>query len=164
MKLEIWEEKKVLSYNKLDIIAWYLYLRSGYLSKKENDFFSASIWARDIIRQITNAFLSDISDLYEIGDKKLNFYKEVNDYITSHDYKGFEEKLDVYTKSINSDSSLPFKYVPIELDIAKALYLKSNITISDGWDEKAFLPKFGENDLLRNGINQIISTNLLIYN
>ena len=161
MMLKIWEEKKVLSHNKLDIIAWYLYLRSGYLAKKENNIFSPSHWARDVIKQITNVFLSDISDVYKIDDKKLNFYKEVNDYITSHNYLKFDEKFDLYTKSIDSDFPFPSKYVPIELDIAKALYLKSNITISDGWEEKDFLPKLGENDLLRNGISQIIIDELL---
>jgi len=161
MMLKIWEEKKVLSHNKLDIIAWYLYLRSGYLGKKENNIFCSSNWARDVIKQITNIFSSDIYDLYKIDDKKLNFYKEVNNFLTSHKYQNFDEKFDIYTKSIDSDPPLPFKYVPIELDIAKALYLKSNITISDGWDEQDFLPKLSENDLFRNGISQIIIDELI---
>lgn len=159
--LKIWEGSKFLSHNKLDTTAWYLYIRSGLLAKKNNNTFLPSNWAREVIKAITNVFLSDISDLYKINDKKLNFYKEVDSFFTSEDYLNFDEKFDIYTKSIDSGSPFPFKSVPIELDIAKALYLKSNITISEGWEEKDFLPKLGENDLLRNGVSQIIVDELI---
>ena len=84
--------------------------------------FSCSNWARQIIREITEAFLSDIFISNEIDKKTLDFYKEIKIYFDSDDFSIFEKK---FQNHLNEDN-LAFKYIPIELDIAIQMHLNNN--------------------------------------
>jgi hypothetical protein len=135
-----------------------MYLRSGILAKVNGKPFLASKWARDVIEQIINTILSDISISSKSSDEKLNFYKKLKENIETNNCESFESKINTHIVSIDAGTPSPFKYIPIELKIAIGIYFNN---VSTEWEDQFQITKCGENELLRSKTSQVIIGELL---
>lgn len=138
-------------------MAWFLYFRSGFLLNTDQNNFVPSDWARGLLNEITDAFLSDSFNLVEVDKKKFNFYREIKNHIDSQDLVSLEEKFAAY---ITIDS-LVFKDTPIELDIAKNIYLNSGLYYANKDYELDSLVKCGESNLLLSGVSKTVIDELI---
>jgi len=138
-------------------VAWFLYFRSGFLLNTGQNNFIPSDWARSLLNEITDAFLSDSFNLVEVDKKRFNFYREIKNHIESQDYLSIEEKFAAYVTS----DSLVFKDIPIELDIAKNIYLNSGLYYANKEYELDSLVKCGESELLLSGVSKTVVDELM---
>ena len=67
----------MLSHNNLDVIAWYIFIRSGFIESIEHDTFDTSEWARSVIHNFTKMFVSDSFNLCELDIDRYGFYSEI---------------------------------------------------------------------------------------
>lgn len=138
-----------------------MFLRSGYSHKISDDLFCSSSWARNLIKQISNSVQSDISKYNNIDNRKILFYKDIDNQLSSSNYQDLDKKFDIYIQQNDSNSSLPFEYVPIELVIAKKLHLKETIINNSIFKDESLLPICNENNLSTNQIDKEIIDELL---
>lgn len=124
----------MLSQNKLDVIAWYVYIRSGFLESFEHDTFETSKWARTVIYEITKVFISDKYNLIETDNERYGFYKEIKNIIDSENYEKLSEKIIFY---FNAEEKNITEYTPKEFSFALELYKNNGkfcnyINVEDG--------------------------------
>ena len=95
-------------------------------------------------------------NLNGIDNNKLSFYREIKTHIDSCDYINLEKKFSDY---FNNDL-LVFNNIPIELDIAKQIYL-NNGNFFPTKIEKSTLIKCSEDDLSLAGVSETVINELM---
>jgi len=149
----------MLLHNKLNVVAWYIYLRSGLLKKTECDVFSTSDWARHVLKSITDALLNNQNSLNQLGTNNHDFYKEIKKFIDSNDYKGLDERIETYTELKNPDDRSNSEYIPIEINNAIGIY--ENIFFDHPIKKvQDTILKYDNDNLLQAEVNQTVLNEL----
>jgi hypothetical protein len=146
----------VLLSNRLDIIAWLIFINSGVNASSDYGVFHASKWSNYIIEQLTNALLEDRFDLHNRDIDRWNFYVKLKKRMDSNDDHSISNMVSEYIKGFNSS-----KYFPIEIEIAKHIYINHGCTCLSELQENAFSFKYTETEFLKSCIDKSVLDELL---
>jgi hypothetical protein len=109
----------MLSHNNLDVIAWYIFIRSGFIESIEHDTFDTSEWARSVIHNFTKMFVSDSFNLRESDIDRYGFYSEICKILESGNFHDLDNYIySCIKRNVKSTSD----NIPSELKIAIELY------------------------------------------
>ena len=109
----------MLSQYEIGVIAWYIYIRSGFVENFRHDTFDASRWARIVIYEIAKIFTAEEHNLNEVDNNRYKFYKEIISIIESGTFCKLSDKI---IQCFNSNNKNLTGNIPEELISAIMIY------------------------------------------
>jgi len=117
-----------ISKNNLDIVAWFLFIRSSHRNFSCNRSFKSSSFCNSLLLEILPIIIKNLSDSEESHSTYLNFSKKILSYLQQDSLEELEVLLsDFFEKD---HVSINFNNLPAEVEIAMKLALNSE---EKGW-------------------------------
>jgi hypothetical protein len=148
----------MLTHNNLDVIAWYIFIRSGFIESIEDETFETSEWARSVIHNFTKMFLSDSFELYESEIDRYGFYSEICKILESGNYQDLDSYIFSCVKQIRKSTS---ENIPSELKIAIELYENKGNVSQHVVPQNNKLRECGFQELIDNNMDAVIIDELI---
>ena len=94
---------------KLIIIAWYIFLRSGYIQKDESGTFTTSYWAKTVLFNVTKFLLIYDGMNFKLNREEKKIYTSINNYYLEESYDKLDYMFDKYMNEIQFErnNSIP---------------------------------------------------------
>ena len=111
-----------INHNNLDVVAWYIYIRSGQISLLENSKFKASYFSRELIKAMTPFMIKNLVVTKDIDKTKMNFYNDLSSNLMKDNFDSIDKTLSNFFRSKDHES-LNFKILPQEIEQAIKMFL-----------------------------------------